>query len=277
MSELDPTTTTVRDICSAAIRESGALGTGQTALAEDINAVWARMQWMLQQWQRKRFLVYHLVTYLLPSTGAQFYTIGPGGNINTDVASDQWNAQFGPQFGSGAAAGQQSRKSSRPDKLESAFLRQITQSQPNQIDYPLGMLHAREDYNRIALKQLVSFPGWYFYDAAWPLGLLYPWPVPQANNYALGVTFKEQLPVSFPNLSITLTLPYEYYAALLYNLALRARAYYAFPTYPGDMLPGLAKDSLAVLRGANAAIAQLSIPADLSRPGIYNVFSDQSY
>ncbi len=73
------------------------------------------------------------------------------------------------------------------------------------------------------------------------------------------------------------SIPYEYYAAMLYNLALRLRPKFAITTYPGDQLPGLAKDSLAVLRGANTAIARLRTPAELLRGGIYNIFSDRNY
>src|ERR1700756_2483320 len=98
---------------------------------------------MLQQWANQRWLVYHLVTYLIsPTTNQQFYTIGPGGDIDTNYTSDQWNAQFNPQFGTGQVLGQASKTSIRPDKIESAFLRQITESQPNWIDYPLQLLHS---------------------------------------------------------------------------------------------------------------------------------------
>ena len=75
MSQLDPTKTTVGDICTAALKECGAIGVGQTPLAEDINDAWARLQWMIQQWERKRYLVYHLVTLSVVSTGAQTYTV----------------------------------------------------------------------------------------------------------------------------------------------------------------------------------------------------------
>src|ERR1700749_5311714 len=84
-----------------------------------------------------------------------------------------------------------------PARMESGFLRQIAPppSQDdtgnpyggNLIDYPMTLLQSREDYNRIALKTLQSFPGYLFYDSAWPIGVLYPWPIPQANIYELHV------------------------------------------------------------------------------------------
>lgn len=273
MSQLDPSKTTVGDICSAALKESGAFGPGTTPLAEDITDALARLQWMLQQWVRKRWLVWNLLDYAVVSTGAQFYSIGPGGDIDTNQALSPWNPQFNNQFGPSNPV------SARPAKIEAAFSRQLTQSQPNQIDYPLTLILAREDYDKIALKELTAGPsGYLFYDSAWPLGFLFPWPMLQANIYELHVTVRSQLPVMFPTFaSVFSTVPYEYYAAMMYNLALRLRPKYGIPTMPGDQLPGLAKDSLAVLRDSNAQIARLHMPGDLVRPQLYNIFSDRMY
>lgn len=210
---------------------------------------------MLQQWERDRWLVYHLVELSKTSTGASQYTVGPGGDFDT---------------------GGTQATSVRPNRLEYAFLRQLTQSQPNQIDYPLRLLQSREDYSRIALKQLVSFPGCVFLDSAWPLGVLYTYPIPQANIYALHIGVREQLPVSFA-LADKVILPYEYYSAMLYNLALRLRSAFQIPSYLGDELPGQAKAALDIIKGANVQIAALGMPAQLTRPGLYNVFSDRNY
>ncbi len=271
-SLLDPVETTVGDLVRQALRECGAIGVGQTPLAEDQNDAQVRLQWMLQQWERKRWLVYHLVTLAKVSTGQQSYTVGPGGDIDPgNPASDPYSPAFNSQFGGGVAP------SVRPARIESAFLRQLVNSQPNQVDYRLAPLQSREDYNRIALKGLVSFPGWFFYDSAWPLGVIFPWPVPQASIYGLFISIMEQLPISFTTQAVKFNIPYEYYNAMLFNLALRLRPKYGITSGPGDHLPGLAKDSLNVLRGANAQIARLQMPADMQRAGIYNIFSDQVY
>jgi hypothetical protein len=275
MSQLDATKTTIGDMVQAALKESGAIGQGQTASAEDANDAWARAQWMIQQWERKFYLVYHLVTYSQVSSGAQFYTVGPGGTFNTSAAASPFNPQFNPQFGTGDVAGADSGVSARPQKLESAYLRQISNLQaPNQVDFYLEILPSMVDYNRIRLKQLASFPTSIFYDPAWPLGLVYPWPVPQANIYQIFLTFREQLPVQFKTLASQVFLPYEYYAAILYNLALRLRPKYGIPTPPGDQLKALAKESLDVLRQSNSAIAELQMPGALQRGKAYNIFGD---
>jgi hypothetical protein len=266
---LDPSNTTVGDICNAALRECGAIGVGQTPTGDDLSDAQARLQWMLQQWERKRWLIYHLVTFSVVSTGAQSYSVGPGGDLNTQPSP--FNFQFNSQFGANGA------RSVRPARIESAFLRQLVQSQPNQIDYPLEQLQSREDYNLIALKQLQSFPGFFFYDPAWPLGSIFPWPVPQANIYAVNISILEQLPIGFATQAIPINLPYEYYAAMYLNLAIRLKSKYGMRLEPGDPLVSLAKDSLNVLRGANTAIARLQMPKDMQRPGLYNIFSDRLY
>lgn len=239
------TTYTPRQIIVNALENIGAIADGQTPSAEDINKGFIRLQWMLSQWQRKRWLIWHLVDLSITATGAQSYTIGPGADIPFTV---------------------------RPDKLQSAFLRQLTQSQPNQIDYPLELINSWEDYTNIALKQLKSFPSYVFYDSAYPVGIIYPWPVPQASIYALHVQVKELLN-QFTSLDQVVTLPEEYLPAMEYNLAIRLAPVFGMPPRPDIM--GLAKDALNVLRVENAQIAKLMIPQELIRGGIYNPYSDQ--
>ena len=240
--------TTPLDIITQSLKKAGVLGVGQTPLAEDTNDAYNDLQDMLGQWQRKRWLIWHLVDYAYASTGALSYTVGPGGNFNINP---------------------------RPDRIESAFFRQIiNESIPNQIDYPLDIIEAREDYNRISLKQLTSFPQYLFYDSAFPTGIAYPWPLLQANLYELHLTVKETL-AQFTSLNEIIVLPLEYMAALKFNLAIRLRQAYSLPSDP--ILIGLAKDSLNVIRNANFQVGRLTIPVELQRGGIYNVYSDSFY
>jgi hypothetical protein len=236
--------TTPNDIINQALKTSGVLGIGQTAAFEDTNDAFFLLNLMISQWNRKRWLVYHLIDVAFTSTGAVSYTVGPGQNFNCP----------------------------RPDRIESAFFRQQIQSIPNQIDYPLEILESREDYNRIALKQLTSFPNYVWYDSAFPIGFLYPWPVPQANIYEVHISVKETLP-QFTSLAQQINLPPEYFACILYNLAARLRPAYQLP--PDPTIIGLAKDALSVVRGANTQIGRLTLPIEILRPGIYNVYSDQ--
>ena len=232
------------DIIKLALKDIGVLGVGQTPLAEDTNDSFTRLNQMLAQWNRKRWLIYHLTTHGLTSTGATSYTVGPGGDYDIP----------------------------RPDKIESAFFRQLVQSQPNQIDYPLEQLFSREDYNNISLKSLTSFSSYYFYDSGYPLGTLYPWPVPQASIYAVHITVKSVL-TEFTSLTQDIDFPPEYMAALEWNLAQRLAIGYGKPVPPD--VKAMAVDSLNVLRSSNYQIARLIIPRSLIRPGVYNPYSDQ--
>lgn len=279
MSQLDPQRTTADDLCKAALKDSGAYGVGQTPLAEDISDAKARLQWMMQQWQRKRWFIYHLVTMSCTAQvdprgqfqGKQAYTVGPGGDFNTNISNRPQTEEFDGHFGSGYAT------SSRPNRIESAFLRQLTMSQPNQIDYPLTQLNSREDYNQIALKGLSSFPGYFFYDTDWNLGLLYPWPIPQANIYEVHITFRAMLPPMFTQAAAIVDLPWEYYNAMVLQLAIRLRPKYGIVAMQGDTLAGQAKDALNTIKKANFQIARLRVPGDLARPQLYNIFSDRMY
>jgi len=269
MSQLDPSHTTAGDICAAALRECGAWGVGQTPLASDIEDAQARLQWMLQQWERKRWFVWHLVDYSVVSTGADVYTIGPGADINTNALFDPYTGGFDPAVPGNITV--------RPNQIESSFVRQLTQSQPNQLDYPMTVIRSREDYNRIALKKLKSFPGYLYFDASWPVGRLHPWPVPDAHIYELHVTIKEQMPAHFATLAVVLNVPYEYYNAMMLNLAIRLRPKYGIAARQGDHLPGMAKDALNVLKSENFLISNLHLPGDLGRSQLYNIFSDRMY
>jgi hypothetical protein len=235
----------VIDIVNLALYDAGIVGLGQVANAQDANLAFTRLNFMLDEWALQRWLIWHTVDLSIVSTGALSYTIGPGGDVYYPYA---------------------------PDRLEAAFFRQLVLSQPNQIDYPVRLLQGREDYNNISLKNLVSFPECVFYDPGVSLGTFYFWPVPQAYLYEMHMTVKAVLN-EFTGLNQTISLPREYYKAILNNLTVILRDAYDLP--PKPVLIGMAKKSLAVIRGANAQVSKLDIPEDLARPGIYNPYSDQ--
>ena len=256
--------TTPLDIITQALKEVGALGVGQTAHPTDVNDAFLKLNWMLSQWQRKRYLIYHLVEFSFVSTGAQCYSFGQGGNFAYSQIGD-FNADFNGDFSSSSGI---SVPTDRPAKIESAFIRQLSGA----VDYPLTLISSKEDYDKIALKTLSSWPSFLYYDAGWPLGWLYPWPVPLANIYELHISVVAQLN-QFSSLTQTIYLPPEYFAAIFYNLAVRL--YGSYQTQPNPITVAMAKESLNVLRMSNSRIANLRMPVDLVRPGVYNPYSDQ--
>lgn len=238
--------TTPADIIMFSLRQAGVVGVGQEAEAEDYNDALTILNDILAQWNRKRWLIYHLKDLGLTSTGAQFYTIGAGGDFDAP----------------------------RPDRLEAAYYRQLIQSVPNQVDYPLKLIMAYEDYSRIRLKMLTTVPTYVFYDSAYPLGKVYPWPLLQSDIYELHIIVKDVLE-SFTTINDVVNLPPEYEAALRYNLSARLRPMYQMP--PDPTVVALATDALNVIRGANAQIPRLQMPRGIQQRGhSYNIYSDNT-
>lgn len=242
--------TTPQSIVSLALKSTGILGVGQSALAEDNNDTFDMLNGMMGTWNTKRWLIYHLLDKFVTTTGAMSYTVGPG--CDFDVP--------------------------RVDRLEAAFFRQYVSGIPGQtyVDYPLDILQSREDYNQIALKQLTSWPIAIFFDSGNPTGTVYPVPIPLQNGtYELHLTIKEHLP-QFQSLIQSVNLPDEYTEALWTNLTIRVCA-----AYPGAVLTpvveGLAKASISSIRVANTQVPRLQMPTSMVRPPLYNIFSGQTY
>lgn len=238
-------TTTAGDIIRLALKECGSVGVGQTPMAEDINDSFFKLNMMLAQWQRRRFAIYHLVNVGFVSNGEQSYTVGPGGNYNF---------------------------SQRPAKIESGFFRQNIPGSSLPIDYSLVNVQSWEDYSKISLKTLYSFPTDLFYDPAYPMGNLYPWPIPYADQYEVFINVTETL-TQFSSLTALVNLPGEYVAAILYNLAKRLCVQYGLPVSVD--LKDLAEEGIQTLKKASVQVPRLNMPRSLIRPGIYNVYSDQ--
>ena len=284
MFSQNPLTTTWGDLLGEALQDSGAIGIGMIPLAEDLLGASARGIQLLQTWSNKRWLNYSLVTYTVAATGQSIdasgnpvpYTVGPSGL-----------GAFGPAFGPAFAGGDPQivvgagGLATRPDRIESAFFRQLIAAPNGPVDYPLRLLPALEDYNNIRMKGLTNFSLVCYYQAEWPWGNLYVWPWPQAGIYAIGITVRKSLPQAISlagnPLAVAMQLPFPYYRALVKCIALEVRPRYGIGTYPGDLLPGQAKDALDTIRRGNTQIPLLGIPPGLApRPGMYNIYSDQS-
>lgn len=234
---------TVRDMISDALRDINAIGVGQTPSAENMNESLRKLNRMIGGWAARRWLVFHLVTLVKASTGAQSYTIGPGADFACAI---------------------------RPARIESAFARQ---NQPDlAVDFPLKIITAREDYNLISLKTLTSFPDLLFYDTAWPVGTLYFWPLP-TNQYSLHITIRDVLG-KFASLDDSINLPPEYEEALHFNLALRLAPGFGKEPRPDILL--LAKSSLDAVKTSSLQIPHLQMPEELgNRYRTYNIYGDR--
>lgn len=241
----------VIDSCQAlltnALVDGGIVGIDEAIEQPILNRAFTQANWLLAQWARKRWLVYRIQDYSVTSTGALNYSVGLNANININP---------------------------RPDRLEYAFLRFLNSPPGNNlnVDIPLGIIQSHEDYSRITVKNVGTLSWRIFYDPEWPVGKLYPWPVPQSGLYEVHVGFKVVLP-RFAALQDPINFPPEYEAALNWCLARRFRATYQLPADP--TIDSLARDGLNVIRLANQAVGTLRMPSALrNRQRAYDYRSD---
>lgn len=237
---------TANSLITQALKKSGVLGQGQVGSAEDFNDALLDLNQMLAQWRTQRWLVYRLADVSLVSTGAQTYTVGIGGDFNVQ----------------------------RPAQIASGFFRQLnpTAGPSGLVDFPMGIIRSREDYNLIALKQMPAFPQLVYYDNTYPLGTLHVWPI-VSTNFEIHIACLQDLE-QFDSLTQVVNLPPEYDAALMWNLAARLR-----PSYQLDSdrtVTAMAKVALNVIRNATDQVPLAKIdPALLGIGGAhYDMYSD---
>lgn len=233
---------TARDIVTLALKEAGVVGVGQTPLAQDINDGYTYLRRMLELWKIKRWNVPALITVNALGNGAVSNTIGTGGHWNTP----------------------------RPDKIQSAYFTQVN-SGDNPVSMPLRAIFSREDYDRVVLKSLNSFPEAFFYDATWAggLGNVFITPIP-SSAYRIYLTVKANL--DFPtSLDDQIELPNGYEETIHYNLTIRLCGAYQRPVNP--VTAAMAKSGLNAIKVANVQIPQLGMPAALQSPTGFNIYN----
>jgi hypothetical protein len=234
--------TTGTDLITLALKDIGALGIGQSVSAEDTADGLATLNMMLGQWAVDRLSVFHLIDTAHQANGSVSYTVGLGGDFNVV----------------------------RPFKINAAYARLASSGAGSAVDYPISMIDAREDYARISLKTLNSFPEYAFYDSAFPLGNLFLYPVPN-SSYELHIVTMDTLP-QLATAGTAVNLPPPYLAAIRYNLAV-----YLAPSYgldPSPALVRLAMNAKRVVKRMNVQIPQLTMPRGLMTKSRYNIYSD---
>lgn len=156
---------TARDVIDQAMKDAGPLGVGQTLLAEDVNDGLIRLQNMVAQWQQKRWLQPSLFDVSMPGNGLKSNQIGNG---------QYWNTP-------------------RPDKIRAAYFIQLNGNDAaQQVSYPLWPINSYEEYSKISLKALNTFPSRFFYDQAYPYGNVFIWPIP-SSSYEIHLVIPSQL------------------------------------------------------------------------------------
>jgi hypothetical protein len=234
------------DICTAALLRGGVLGVGNPASADQITRALALLNDMLALWSSKRWLNYAEIDHALTVTGAQSYTIGPGGDIAV---------------------------AARPDRIEWGFIRLLNSGSTNPVDIPLSQIMSYEDYSRVTLKSLKTQTDRFFYDSNFPLGRIYPLPIPNLpTQYELHFGTRIILPVLVAP-ATNIILPPQYTYAMKWNLASEVRAEWRLPAAAD--IDKKAQDGLNTIRSGAVQVPTLPVPAGLAgSQGIYNPYGD---
>lgn len=192
---------TVNDIVTASLRLCGMRDeTDTTRLAEGLEA----FNTMIKSWEE--ILQYAPVeesAYTL-TAGTESYTIGSGGDIDTD----------------------------RPTKVKSAFIRDSANN-----DHILSVLLTKKEYDEIYDKDASRRPDALYYAPEYSLGKIYLDSAPATAEDLYLTTFK---PFSvYSSLNDTLSFPLEYEKALIYNLAVDLA-----PEYNVQLIPSVIEQSI---------------------------------
>lgn len=245
-------TATAGSIVQAAFLKSGILGDGEAMGAGDLDNGLSDLQDLLAMWNEQRWLVWHLLDFGVTSTGQTTpYSVGPGQTFNMTP---------------------------RPSRIQSAYVVQTSTAGGFPVSVPLKVIESYEEYSRVALKTLISFPKYVFLDTASPYGNLYLYPWPNASIYAIHIVVKDVWPVTVAQNTSFANYPPFTIPGIKFNLARWLRQGYGKGLRPDPELNALAKSALDVIKGAQVQVPELLMPRMLiGTPKLYNVFSDQSY
>jgi hypothetical protein len=124
----------------------------------------------------------------------------------------------------------------RPEKIESAFIRQ------GSVDWPLEQ-YTFDQYDAIAVKANQGQPQYFFYDPAYPTGTIYFYFVPSSTYTVYLRTWKRLQ--SFASLTEDMSLPSGYERAICWNLAVEM-----FPQFMDGEVPGTVLRQALLSKGA---------------------------
>lgn len=176
--------TTAGDIIRKALGVILVLGQQDVLSSADEQDGLDSLNTMLESWRLERLSCFAQRQQNFPLVaGTATYTIGPGGNFNTD----------------------------RPIRLIDAYVLYQT------VSFPVPLI-TQEQYDQIPVKAIQGMPTALFYDPQLPLGSITLFPVPYTAGLQLYITSFLEIQ-SFATVTDALSLPPGYNRALIYNLA----------------------------------------------------------
>lgn len=230
---------TALELIESSAIKLGAKATGEALTADEANDSLSILNSMLEAMGIDEMMVYQIKqdTYTW-TAGQASRTIGPSGNLN----------------------------GVRPVKIDSAFFRE------NGIDYPVNILQLREEYDSIPYKtDVTNYPTDLFYDPAYPLGVIYAYPVP-TSNIAIYINYWQPLQ-SFASLTTDLAMPPGYRWMIENNLAVALESVFSVPV-PASVVKA-AVDSMAAIKRVNHRPIMSRNDAACMTGGGYDIYSGE--
>ena len=206
MSELAQT------LIYAAMRTAGILASGETPNANEQSDGLLSLRMMLREWSARNMRLYAQTQVTLSLDGSStYYTIGPGGDIDT----------------------------TRPKTIKGGYIRDAYNA-----DTKIVIIDEAR-YREFVVKSLGGTPQYLWYNPNFPLGELYLWPIGSGTAYIDCL-----MPFTEPSiLEDSVDLPPEYEEAIKWNLALRFSAEYG--REPSALVAALASNSLRNIESKN--------------------------
>ena len=227
---------TAQTIINRALRHINALAIGENPTDDLAQAALADLNLILDSWSNEEWMQSGLTTITQALTaGDESYTIGSGGDISTT-----W-----------------------PVDIKTMFVRDT-----NNNDYVVKEIDA-QDYARISLKTTTtSYPDYFYYNRAYPLGTIKFYPAPIAG-LTLHMDVWSQI-TQFTALTTTVTLPAGYERALSYNLALELTPQYGKNVNP--VISSEAVKSKNAIKNVNQVVPKRRTNIPIGRNRGWNIF-----
>ena len=223
--------TTALDIIESSLRLTNAVGVDQTLTADETSDCLARFNRMVGNWSTQNLAVYHSPNQTFATVAGQaVYTIGTGGNWNTDrpivISQDAICTYQGVNF----------------------TVQNMTQEQYNNIVLPTQQ------------QPIVSR---YLYVNDYPLGKITLWPVP---SQVVSMTFTmNRLLTEAATAATVISFPPGYEEAFEYNLAVRLAPLFGKTASPE--VQRMAMESFADVKRSNRTPAVAKFDAALAPRG----------
>jgi len=200
--------TTALNIVKLSLKMLSVLGRGESLNAEESADALQVLNNMLGSWSAEGGLVFHNTNETFNVNGAASYTIGTGADFNT----------------------------SRPMRIVSAYI------SDGNADTPLERMDVSQ-YNDVADKDLTGRSYAYYYDANFPEGRIYFYPIP-SGAYTVTLFMVKRL-TEFAALNTPYSFPPEYQDAIVKNLMINLAPYYSIEPTPNQIR--LARDAKSVI------------------------------